>query len=72
MCCFLLGFQLFDVERAEMYWSVLRQLVVLYHAAPQYNHKLQRSHIPKLVMYSLKVLHEPSQQVQSHIFKLSL
>lgn len=64
MCpCAVFFLQLFDVERAEMYLSVLRQLVVMYRSTPQYHNKLQRNDIPKLVKYSLKVLQEPSQQV---------
>ncbi|XP_029030988.1 probable methyltransferase TARBP1 isoform X2 [Betta splendens] len=54
--------ELFDVERAEMYLSVVRRLVVLYHSAPQHRHELQHSDIPKLVKYSLKVLQEPGPQ----------
>lgn len=64
MCpCALFFLQLFDVERAEMYLTVLRQLVVMYRSTPQHRNKLQRNDIPKLVKYSLKVLQEPSQQV---------
>ncbi|XP_026212438.1 probable methyltransferase TARBP1 isoform X1 [Anabas testudineus] len=57
--------ELFDVERAEMYLSVLKQLVVMYRFTPHYSNKLQRNDIPRLVKYSLKVLQEPSQQVPS-------
>ncbi|XP_067379212.1 probable methyltransferase TARBP1 isoform X1 [Channa argus] len=57
--------ELFDIERAEMYLSVLKQLVVLYNSTPQYHNKLQQNDFPKLIKHSLKVLQEPSQQAPS-------
>ncbi|XP_040906647.1 probable methyltransferase TARBP1 isoform X2 [Toxotes jaculatrix] len=57
--------ELFDVERSELYLSVLRQLVVMYSSTPQHHSKIQQSNFPKLVKHSLKVLQEPSQQVPS-------
>lgn len=67
-CCFFFE-QLFDVERAELYLCVLRQLVVMYSSAPQHRNKIQQTYFPKLIKHSLNVLQEPSQQVQSEIFK---
>lgn len=57
------------MERAELYLCVLRQLVVMYSSAPQHRSRIQQTYFPKLIKYSLKVLQEPSQQVQSQIFK---
>uniref|UniRef100_A0A3Q3SXK3 tRNA (guanosine(18)-2'-O)-methyltransferase TARBP1 n=1 Tax=Mastacembelus armatus TaxID=205130 RepID=A0A3Q3SXK3_9TELE len=58
--------ELFDVERAELYLSVLKQLVVLYRSAPQYYNKIQQNDFPKLIKHSLKILKEPSKQVQTN------
>ena len=60
----LFSLQLFDVERAELYLSVLRQLVVMYSSAAQHHRNMQQTYFPKLIKYSLKVLQEPDQQVQ--------
>ncbi|XP_029305758.1 probable methyltransferase TARBP1 [Cottoperca gobio] len=57
--------ELFDVERAELYLCVVRQLVVMYSSAPQHHSKIQQTYFPKLIKYSLKVLQEPSQQIHS-------
>lgn len=67
MCFFLFFFysyKLFDVERAELYLCVLRQLAVMYSSSPQHRSKMQQIYFPKLVKHSLEVLQEPSQQVQ--------
>ncbi|XP_076599642.1 tRNA (guanosine(18)-2'-O)-methyltransferase TARBP1 isoform X1 [Chaetodon auriga] len=57
--------ELFDVERAELYLCVLRQLVVMYSSAPQHHNKIQQTYFPKLIQHSLRVLQEPSLQVHS-------
>ncbi|XP_035519798.1 LOW QUALITY PROTEIN: probable methyltransferase TARBP1 [Morone saxatilis] len=57
--------ELFDVERAELYLCVLRQLAVMYSSAPQHHNKIQQTYFPKLIKYSLKVLQEPNQQIHS-------
>ncbi|XP_054455903.1 probable methyltransferase TARBP1 [Anoplopoma fimbria] len=57
--------ELFDVERAELYLCVLRQMVVLYSSTPQHHSKIQQTYFPKLIKYSLKVLQEPAQQIPS-------
>ncbi|XP_071336998.1 probable methyltransferase TARBP1 [Trachinotus anak] len=57
--------ELFDVERAELYLDVLRQLTVIYSSAPQSHGKIQQNDFPKLIKHSVKVLQEPSQQVPS-------
>lgn len=68
MCFFFFFFfnsyKLFDVERAELYLCVLRQLAVMYSSSPQHRSKMQQIYFPKLVKHSLEVLQEPSQQVQ--------
>ncbi|XP_056252334.1 probable methyltransferase TARBP1 [Seriola aureovittata] len=57
--------ELFDVERAEMYLGVLKQLVVMYSSTPQRLSKIQQNDFPKLIKHSVRVLQEPSQQVPS-------
>lgn len=61
---FFNSYKLFDVERAELYLCVLRQLAVMYSSSPQHRSKMQQIYFPKLVKHSLEVLQEPSQQVQ--------
>ncbi|XP_034538056.1 probable methyltransferase TARBP1 [Notolabrus celidotus] len=56
--------ELFDVERAELYLSVLRQLVLTFNSA-QHQHKIQQTYFSKLIKYGLKVLQEPSQEINS-------
>ncbi|XP_037549235.1 probable methyltransferase TARBP1 [Nematolebias whitei] len=51
--------ELFDVERAELYLCVLRQLVRMCC------NKIQPTTFPKLIKHSLAVLQEPTQQVSS-------
>ncbi|XP_029926861.1 probable methyltransferase TARBP1 [Myripristis murdjan] len=57
--------ELFDVERAELYLSVLRQLVVMYSSIPEHHSKMQQTYFPKLIRNSLKILQEPSPQISS-------
>ncbi|CAL8257518.1 unnamed protein product [Lota lota] len=57
--------ELSDVDRAELYLCVLRQLVLLYGALPQYSSNMQRTYFPKLVQVSLEVLLNTMQQVPS-------
>lgn len=62
-------FQLFDVERAELYLSVLQQLGIMDASALQHRKNVLQTCLPKLINHSLKVLQEPSQQVRREIFK---
>lgn len=64
------NFQLFDVDRAELYLRVLQQLVIVCCSAPQHCNQIQQSYFPKLINHSLKMLQEPNKQVQSNIFTL--
>nr|XP_046257205.1 probable methyltransferase TARBP1 isoform X2 [Scatophagus argus] len=64
--------ELFDVERAELYLCVLRQLVITYSSAPQHHNKLQQTCFPKLIKHSLRVLQEPSQQMASAVAMASV
>ncbi|KAK5882283.1 hypothetical protein CesoFtcFv8_020885 [Champsocephalus esox] len=57
--------ELVDVERAELYLCVLRQLVVMYKSTPQHHSNIQQNYFPKLIKNSLKVLQEPHQQINS-------
>uniref|UniRef100_A0A8D3BYZ4 tRNA (guanosine(18)-2'-O)-methyltransferase TARBP1 n=1 Tax=Scophthalmus maximus TaxID=52904 RepID=A0A8D3BYZ4_SCOMX len=64
--------ELFDVERAELYLSVLTQLVDMCSSAPQHHLKVGQNYIPKLIKHSLWVLQEPSQQVARAVAMASL
>lgn len=71
--CFVVGFfllQLFDIERAQLYLSVLQQLEVVYASAPQHRRSVLQTCLPKLINHSLKLLQEPSQQVWRETLKL--
>ncbi|XP_033957335.1 probable methyltransferase TARBP1 isoform X1 [Pseudochaenichthys georgianus] len=57
--------ELVDVERAELYLCVLRQLVVMYKSTPQHHSNIQQNYFPKLIKNCLKVLQEPHQQINS-------
>ncbi|KAM3863056.1 putative methyltransferase TARBP1 [Diretmus argenteus] len=57
--------ELFDVDRAELYLCVLRQLVVMYSAIPEHHSQVQQTYFPKLVRNSLKILQEPTLQIPS-------
>ncbi|XP_074532568.1 tRNA (guanosine(18)-2'-O)-methyltransferase TARBP1 [Halichoeres trimaculatus] len=57
--------ELFDVERAELYLCVLRQLLLMFNSEPQQQNKIQKTYFSKLIKYGLKVLQEPSQEVNS-------
>ncbi|XP_062257587.1 probable methyltransferase TARBP1 [Platichthys flesus] len=57
--------ELFDVERADLYLRVLRQLLVMSHSATQHHHKVQQSDFSKLIKHSLRVLQETSSQIPS-------
>ncbi|XP_039995691.1 probable methyltransferase TARBP1 isoform X2 [Xiphias gladius] len=57
--------ELFDVERAELYLSVLRQLVVMFTSTQPRRNKIQPNDFPNLIKHSLKVLQEPSRQSPS-------
>ncbi|XP_068597703.1 probable methyltransferase TARBP1 [Brachionichthys hirsutus] len=57
--------ELFDVERAELYLCVLRQLVVMCSPAIQRHNETRQTYLPKVVKKSLKVLREPNQQIHS-------
>lgn len=71
--CFVVFFfllQLFDIERAQLYLSVLQQLEVVYASAPQHRRSVLQTCLPKLINHSLKLLQEPSQQVWRDTLKL--
>ncbi|XP_056147860.1 probable methyltransferase TARBP1 [Lampris incognitus] len=55
----------FDVERAELYLCVLRQLVMMYRDEPQYRKQMEKTYLPKLIKNSLEVLQTPTQQIPS-------
>uniref|UniRef100_M4A575 TAR (HIV-1) RNA binding protein 1 n=2 Tax=Xiphophorus maculatus TaxID=8083 RepID=M4A575_XIPMA len=57
--------ELFDVERAELYLCVLRQLVVMCSSSSRCPKNIQQFAFPRLIKYSLSVLLEPTQQVPS-------
>uniref|UniRef100_A0AAV2JQ28 tRNA (guanosine(18)-2'-O)-methyltransferase TARBP1 n=1 Tax=Knipowitschia caucasica TaxID=637954 RepID=A0AAV2JQ28_KNICA len=57
--------ELFDIERADMYTSVLKQLVVVCRSVPQHHSKIQQTYFTKLISFNLKVLTEPNQQKPS-------
>ncbi|XP_055026498.2 probable methyltransferase TARBP1 isoform X1 [Misgurnus anguillicaudatus] len=57
--------ELCDVERAELYLSVLRELVVSYSGVSWYSSNLQQNYIPKLANNCLKILNEPYKQSPS-------
>ncbi|TWW78763.1 putative methyltransferase TARBP1 [Takifugu flavidus] len=57
--------ELYDVERADLYLSVLQQLVVMYHSLPEYCSKIQQNCFPKILHHSLDVLRETNNQVNS-------
>ncbi|MEQ2212962.1 hypothetical protein XENOCAPTIV_007457, partial [Xenoophorus captivus] len=59
--CFFL-WQLFDIERAELYLSVLRQLVVMCSSLSGCSKNIQQYAFPKLIKYSLSCLLEPTHQ----------
>ncbi|XP_072292360.1 probable methyltransferase TARBP1 isoform X2 [Eucyclogobius newberryi] len=54
--------ELFDIERADMYMCVLKQLVVICRLRPQQHSNIQRTYFPKLLSFNIKTLAEPSQQ----------
>ncbi|XP_051773539.1 probable methyltransferase TARBP1 isoform X2 [Ctenopharyngodon idella] len=56
--------ELCDVERSELYLSVLRELVLTYSTVSWYGSNLQQNYIPKLTTHCLRILNEPSEQVE--------
>ncbi|KAG1930327.1 probable methyltransferase TARBP1 isoform X2 [Pimephales promelas] len=54
--------ELCDVERSELYLSVLRELVLTYSTVSWYGLNLQQNYIPKLTTHCLRILNEPSEQ----------
>ncbi|XP_055083217.1 probable methyltransferase TARBP1 [Periophthalmus magnuspinnatus] len=54
--------ELFDIERADMYMCVLKQLVLICRSIPQHHSKIQNTYFPKLISCNLKILTEPSQE----------
>ncbi|KAK7148239.1 hypothetical protein R3I93_012538 [Phoxinus phoxinus] len=54
--------ELCDVERSELYLSVLRELVLTYSTVSWYGSNLQQNYIPKLTTHCLRILNEPSEQ----------
>ncbi|XP_026045674.1 probable methyltransferase TARBP1 [Astatotilapia calliptera] len=63
--------EVFDIERAELYLYVLRQLVVMCRSMPQYHNKIPHSGFSKLIKYGLTVLREPDQQVPSLAYQVT-
>lgn len=61
---FIFCFQFCDLERAELYLSVLRELVLTYASVSWYGSNLQQNYIPKLTTNCLEILNEPSHQVE--------
>ncbi|KAM4729352.1 putative methyltransferase TARBP1 [Anableps anableps] len=57
--------ELFDIERAELYLCVLRQLVVMCSSSSRCPKNIQQYAFPKLIKYSLSVLLEPTKQIPS-------
>ncbi|XP_035982429.1 LOW QUALITY PROTEIN: probable methyltransferase TARBP1 [Fundulus heteroclitus] len=57
--------EIFDVERADLYLCVLRQLAVLCSSPSRCSRNIQHYACPKLIKYSLSVLLEPTQQIPS-------
>ncbi|KAK5610989.1 hypothetical protein CRENBAI_023524 [Crenichthys baileyi] len=57
--------ELFDIKRAELYLSVLRQLVVMCGSPSRCSKNIQQYAFPKLIKYSLSGLLEPTQQIPS-------
>ncbi|KAM9364092.1 putative methyltransferase TARBP1 [Pholidichthys leucotaenia] len=59
--------ELFDLERAELYLCVLRQLVFKCCLTPRHRSKIQWNSFPKLIKYGLTALkeQEPAQQIPS-------
>ncbi|KAK7902159.1 hypothetical protein WMY93_018928 [Mugilogobius chulae] len=54
--------ELFDIERADMYVCVLKQLVIICRSVPLLHSKIQQTYLSKLINVSLKMLAKPSQQ----------
>ncbi|XP_077092543.1 tRNA (guanosine(18)-2'-O)-methyltransferase TARBP1 isoform X6 [Siphateles boraxobius] len=54
--------ELCDVERSELYLSVLRELVLTYSTVSWYGSNLLQNYIPKLTTHCLRILNEPSEQ----------
>ncbi|XP_067277311.1 probable methyltransferase TARBP1 isoform X2 [Pseudorasbora parva] len=57
--------ELCDVERSELYLSILRELVLTYSTVSWYGSNLQQNYIPKLTTHCLRILNEPSEQSPS-------
>ncbi|XP_015256736.1 PREDICTED: probable methyltransferase TARBP1, partial [Cyprinodon variegatus] len=57
--------ELFDVERADLYLCVLKQLAALSSSLPHGSKNIHQYASPKLIMYSLSVLKKPTQQIPS-------
>ncbi|KAM6956325.1 putative methyltransferase TARBP1 [Aplochiton taeniatus] len=55
--------ELCDMGRAELYLSLLRELVGMKYVSPQHWCKIQHSYFPKLIKDMLKILQEPTEQV---------
>ncbi|XP_052007674.1 probable methyltransferase TARBP1 [Xyrauchen texanus] len=54
-----------DVERAELYLSVLRELVLTYSTVSWYSSNLQQIYMPKLTTNCRKILSVPTEQTPS-------
>ncbi|XP_043111983.1 probable methyltransferase TARBP1 isoform X1 [Puntigrus tetrazona] len=54
--------ELCDVERSDLYLSVLRELVLTYSTVSWYGSNLQKNYIPKLITNCLRIFSEPSEE----------
>uniref|UniRef100_A0A3Q2QDF8 TAR (HIV-1) RNA binding protein 1 n=1 Tax=Fundulus heteroclitus TaxID=8078 RepID=A0A3Q2QDF8_FUNHE len=64
--------EIVDVERADLYLCVLRQLAVLCSSPSRCSRNIQHYACPKLIKHSLSVLLEPTQQVSKAVSMASL
>ncbi|XP_029962823.1 probable methyltransferase TARBP1 isoform X1 [Salarias fasciatus] len=63
--------QLFDIERAQLYLSVLTQLAVTFGSTTQQRNEALNSGFSKLIKSSLRLLREPGPQVPSVVSQVT-
>lgn len=68
---FVCPLQLCDVERAELYLSVLKEVVLMYSVLEWNHSKVQEAYFPRLLRYVLRIL-EADQVQYYRIYLLSL
>ncbi|XP_017214335.1 probable methyltransferase TARBP1 isoform X4 [Danio rerio] len=56
--------ELCDLQRSELYLSVLRELIFTFSTVSWYSSNLQQNYLPKLTKHCLRILNEPSEQNQ--------